>query len=261
MENIKAKIMIWGDTGVGKTSFVKAIQREFTMDSRFSGFLMESLISDIEIIGDNFPLFANLEPSYQLTEYRYHMEISPIMFTLSTYDADGKSMMEAIQEQENNLINLAFKESIGVVALFNPRDSSEVLSAQLHKLLSYINNPSHNQKTYLALCFTKMDTVNLRWNDPKVVFEMLFGSQWITFINQLNSWNNNVETKIFLTSSVGYYKSEKDLNEKSNFFPPNKLHQPDAWMPWNVTQPLLWILSKHNQLQNHITDAHLISYF
>jgi GTPase SAR1 family protein len=258
MEPKEQKITIWGAHGVGKSLFIQSLFRElyiyeFNPNVRFK--LLH--VDGDNQVDDVLTVWNKIEPTRGLYEIRYRIvvearnqqgEAYPIaIYNIGIYDASGDELIEAVKVQGNSLIDVAIKEAVGVIALFDPKnfenvDDRQKNSESFQRLIIKLRENNNNKEIYLAACMNKMDTLNIRCDNPDVVFEMYFGSTWKKLSRNIT--DNNIRIKYFLTSGVGFCHSKSGTDEVSNYKFPDSLRNQEAWRPWNVSAPFFWIFNQ-----------------
>jgi GTPase SAR1 family protein len=246
MNLVDKKIIIWGLSGVGKTTFIHALPREMSM------FPNVGLRFNLE--GD-LPVMAPTEFGEDLN---YQFQISKVEsgelireYALSLYDDKGDAMKSALEDIDSNSIILSYiKSAKGIIVLIDP---TLVLNDLNHKreLVKLIQNlikllRQRRDCPSVAICMNKMDLIDARWKDPEKYFEICFDSAWREIKGNILS-SKNVDFRLFLVSAAGFVHDGL-CREYSNFLN-NNIAAKDGWRPWNVSAPFFWIFSHFDEPQ------------
>lgn len=246
MNPIDKKIMIWGLSGVGKTTFIHALPREMSMFPNVG--LRFKLEGDLPIMA---PTEFGEDLSFQFKISKVESGEIVREYALSLYDDKGDAMKRALEDIDSDSIILSYiRLAKGIIVLIDP---TLILNDLNHKreLIRLIQNlinllRKREDRPSVAICMNKMDLLNSRWNDPEIFFEICFGSAWRDLKANILS-SRNIDFRLFLVSAAGFVRDGL-YREYSNFLN-NKIEVEDAWRPWNVSAPFFWIFSRFDELQ------------
>jgi GTPase SAR1 family protein len=237
MEN--QKILVWGLSGVGKTTFINALPREL------------SLFPEAGLRFEMHGELPVLEPTQHGDELDYKFKVSDQKgiilkeYFLGIYDDKGDSMKNALLDIDNDTFILSYvKSSKGIIAILdpimllnNPAQRQELVKL-IQNLLKILNQ--RNDHPSLALCLNKMDVLQTRWGSPETVFEMCFDSSWGAIKSNIAS-SKNVLIELFLVSATGFVRDNM-YREFPNFSGAG-IAVEDRWRPWNASAPFFWIFN------------------
>ncbi len=109
---------------------------------------------------------------------------------------------------------------------------------RINQLFSVLRNEGKDRHFSIAVCITKIDSLNIRNRDPWELIRIFFGGPLYDMLQKYQSLPNfTIQT--FSISSFGF------LGRKPNFDPvTNDLKNQERWLPYNVEAPLFWLFDQ-----------------
>ncbi|MFT3892780.1 MAG: ATP-binding protein [Anaerolineales bacterium] len=260
------RIALWGPSGVGKTTLIRALACELSWLNRNNpDFSYELTGPDGQSIR-NFWTDEYSEPTKSPEDFLYTFRrVNPGLATplvehqIVIFDDKGNSLIRSFDSDFNRITELSLRDARFVIAIIDPTliletqrisliDTSTAPSITKSDYLNYLRRllslmgQNNKERRYLAICLSKMDLFELRWQNPKVLAELFFGE---TFLHDID-WQvaKNISIQYFSTSAMGFVW-DNNYNEFPNFdigtgLPKFKYE----WRPWNITAPFFWMFSQ-----------------
>lgn len=269
---MSADVGVWmfGLTGVGKTRMINAMTRGFEQISDSASPKAYSLYhtqssDDLKSQPILVPISTDWEQMQATTnpyQDRYVLKIHQRGRLQQEYNIDifdipgGMAENQSYWNTEKDLFEKIISHTKGTLIVLDPKHRSLAPALNLMEYVSQLHQPK-SASTFpfsrrvkpiykMALCLNKVDRLNLRWRDPEKAFEIVFGADWLKITQKSQNQYVNIQIRPYLTSSLGFISDIQGKEHPNQILAKEKniesLVYPDEWLPWNITQPLLWIL-------------------
>ncbi len=261
-------ILVWGPHGVGKTTLISALACELSWlnnnsddGSRYElldqgGYSVRNFWKD----DYSFPTQSPKDYVYRFRGTVTNSDFDSIEHQIAVFDDKGSTLIESLSESSNGIAKLSMKNARFLIAIVDPTiilESQKLSILEAHnssflvkkaEYLDYLRqlisilSQNKSEHRYIAICLSKMDLLELRWHDPKIIVELCFGESFLNDINWQKS--HNITVKYFSTSAYGFFW-DSNYNEYPNFdISTGKPKFKDEWRPWNVTSPFFWMFNQ-----------------
>lgn len=250
------RIVVWGVKGVGKSSMIRILRKDMeTLTHSLSNYKFR-----VKNRAKNPTELPEATQKFEYTSYEIQID-GPKQYNrnyeLSIFDDSGDAMENALKnlnDDKYELITSNLDTAQGVVAIIDPITAIDEKNRSLVDLLDEMifRLDQRQEEVLLAICLNKVDTLELRWKDPEVMFELVLGSSWRKLKQSIASVKS-VKIAFFSMSTTGYYVSRKET--VPNFYG-NELVDANIWQPWNVYAPFLWMF---NQFDSQSTIESIFS--
>jgi hypothetical protein len=269
--NMPHHVLVWGPHGVGKTALISALACEMSWLNNNSedGSKYELLDQDGQVV-KNFWMDDYAFPTQYPRDYIYKFKgnfpnrsLKAIEHQITVFDDKGSTLVETLSDLSNGIARLSIKNSRFLIAIIDPtivfesqklsmlKSSDPAFLVKRSDYLDYLRRlisimgQNTSERRYIAICMSKMDLLELRWKDPKILVELCFGE---SFLNDIN-WHkrHNIVVQYFSTSAYGFFW-DSNYNEFPNFDITSGMPKfKEEWRPWNVTAPFFWMFNQIEQ--------------
>lgn len=292
MLNEFADLILWGPKASGKTSFLGAFAktlsyisvnnlkhdyRLFWYDPNAAGPYSTSLPNWNHEVSPNWS--SEYEESTDTNTQghkRYEFqclsrENNTVLdrYKIGAFDAGGDDLLSAVNPNSqyvDPIVRAYIDSSNSIIAIFDleelinndaSRQSNlEALRNLLHYVSSTHGSNADGGNVNLAICMNKIDLIDLRWENPEIIYHIAFKEP---LQNLERYYRGKLNVKVFASSVMGFF--EHNFSEYSNYNRDKRRPRfVDVWTPWNVHAPFFWIFEQWSRNKNQDTRQWLRSF-
>ncbi len=267
--NRSREIALWGPSGSGKTWLMYSLGRALygLRDPEFAYTLQDSSATVVRPV-DVFtppPQGGTQKPKDEIWIYQRRPRVSKYSarhilsahsHVINLHDLKGEETIrlrdrittETLSDSEYILLMLdhtlvmspqdealAGGTSLGLAQPEFTQNQYAGLVRDLFDVLLYSPNVENRR---VAVCFTKIDLLNVRKRPPGQLIEAYFGRHMVELLNNYKE-QNQWEIEAFCVSAAGYLPGRD--NAPNYDVRTLNLRNPDQWEPYNVQSPFFWL--------------------